>query len=580
VATAVVLTVLFGWTHIAGLVRWGGAYTPFGVVGASAIVFDETVAYAAPVKESLEGRLLSGNPHGNSYKEPNGSAVGRALPTVLLSLLARVTGGVAHAFIAADLVFPLLAAVVAFLLARSLGVSRLAAGFCALAVTIGVDFIWLPLDLVRRPEATLQTLLAETPRQLEITRTWVPQASLLLMLLLIWLCHAAVRDNRTDLTVVAAFALGASFYTYAYSWPFLLAALLASSAMLMAQRRRGQAARIMLIAAGGLFVGLPLIVSFIADRGGVGPDMLRYGWGETGLDWWRNKHWLVLTAALMVVYPKHEHSKWLVVGLLAAPWLCIAASNVSRVRLQEWHWINRDLAPIVAICAVVTVDTWLSRRGRVRTGTFVSASLIVLLLGTAAQLRSTAAAMDVHRQSEERAEAYAWLRDHAQDGAVVAALDFDAMGMIPIYTDCDVFLPFSVLTPAPDAELLARFAYCCAQLGMGKAETIALLDVASDAKELHRSQEWIAQYWVLTIARRGGRLLPRDVDALSEAWDRYASSGSTRPYRLDLFWVNRARGQRLDRDHWVTVFSNSDVELARPSQRSTDARRPGVPTLQ
>ncbi len=522
--------------------RADGSYSPFGVTGVSPITFDETVAYAPLVEEVLEGHVLSGNCHGYEHKDTARRALPHIVPTLVLAAMARALGSsIGGAFILADFLFPALVFFVAYLLARRLGVSAIAGLLAASLMTVGRSLVRLPVWLVNWPDQALAQVVGTpgTPRPVEMARTWVPQLSYLLALLAAACLYRAMRRTDRRWAVGAGVLGGALFYTYPYAWSWLCAGAALCIAWLLLSRRWAQALPVALALGVAVLVGAPVLADLALSE--PTEDVLRYGAGVTGLNWAAHKIDLLLTVLVLTILAfRRDLAAVFVSCFLVAPFLCAAASEVAGVRLQDYHWMVRYWQPWAALAVIYAADGPLRIRGR--WWAWLCALLCILVAVHAVNRQADWAGWEasLHIVDADRDAGMQWLAENAPAESVVGTLDFEMAGLLPIYTDCNLYLPFSVLTPATTDEMLTRFGLLSGFLGMRKGDIEEMVLGGPEAPG--------AWYWIITLGRRKVPAERRFTDAdwrlVFDSWRRARTSPSsvTGRYRIDYVWVRSPHG--------------------------------------
>jgi hypothetical protein len=200
---------------------------------------DETLAYARYTQEILRGEWLGASLDTYQPYLAAGSAAGsgwyrdRLGPGVLALLAAAFGASVPAAFIAADFLFPALAAFCLLLLSRHF-FSSLAGGVAAASLVLW--FNWL--DLV-----SLRDLVWGAPQFGSIfLRTPYPQLSTPIFVLFLLALVGLRRRATIGRAALVAGALALNFYTYVYSWSFALAVMAAWLILLAIPQTAGQSA--------------------------------------------------------------------------------------------------------------------------------------------------------------------------------------------------------------------------------------------------------------------------------------------------------------------------------------------------
>jgi hypothetical protein len=248
-ALSAVIAVSFGFRHIAAVIISGRTYTPF-IYNSSAIrhatsrnfsylpddiVWDETWAYAPMVQGLLRGN--AGDDSFDSYgeylsptvKSNESGIIRKGFGEYLIAALAiALNHSVPNAFVAADFVFPLIAAacflVVSFTLRPTLS-------FASAATAFVLFFNW------RDIRNQLEFLRGAHHNSSMFLRTPYPQLAipsiLILILCLLWL----LRNPTLIRSVALAIALSVNCFTYFYAWTFAYAFLAAAAIAIVAGMR-------------------------------------------------------------------------------------------------------------------------------------------------------------------------------------------------------------------------------------------------------------------------------------------------------------------------------------------------------
>jgi hypothetical protein len=571
VLAAVACGALTALPHLIGMAADGGHYTPFAIGDAHIIVFDETVAYAVPTRTAVEGAPLSRAPQGPERFDGRGSAaqaLGRLFPTAIMSALTHIAG-VDWAFILADALFPALSFLLLFLFARALGLSRLGALSAATIVLLGDQILDLPVQLRADPEGAIRhTILAiESPRPLEFSRTWVPQLSYAVLVAAIWGLWCCMTKEGAKWPLLTGVLLALNAYTYAYSWPVVFGGAVILALVLWATDRRA-AGRIILGVAAATLLASPVLIEVL--RGSQGADMLRYGWGTSGLVWGAQKPRLLLTAALLVAYPWHREERPLVHAFLIIPWICALGSTLAGVMLQDWHWIQRAWKPWTLFVGLAAIDL---RWQPMKTGKIVFFVILVASLTIHAgnrQYQSAQAQLPAQTLSSHEADAMRWLENAASTKAmIVASKDWNARGRLPVHSRAGIYTPFGPMTPMETSELLRRLAHIYAAHGYSEAETQAVI------ADPNRALSWTATenlpyYWTITMAREWGPLTEHDRDSIREGWTAAQNTiedDRTLPESVHLLWVRTADMPIPLSEHWSIAYQNPTITILKAPLR-------------
>jgi hypothetical protein len=593
-----VLSLLFGLPH---LLMWqhlhaeGRPYLPLQVDHVTALTWDETTYYAPRIQEVFYGHPFTVDPCGWEYKQfPAFMGVG-VLPALLLSPLAFLLHGDANAIlIASSFLLPPLLLLALLALTRRLQVPFWVGLAGSLVLLIAQDQIVTPLLLLTRPSWPLlvdRLHLLAAYRPLEFSRFFVPEfAYLFLLLTLVGLVETLQRP-RLLTGVATSLALGALFYTYVFFWTYLLAAAALWLVLLLLERRRAAARVLLLVVAGGVLLGLPVVVQLVASHGYVGKAVLeaRQQWGGKEVLWHNRWPELVLLAIFLLLLPWRDRRASFLASFAIAPLLCIRGVQFLGLAVQDWHWLARCWLPWMSLALPVALylrltepcrrslwarwRPWLARHAL--TPFMVAISVLTLAYGFNDHVRFSQTMADWYSFTPAQQQAYAWLRQNTAPDSVVAAADCNVLALVPVYSHCNVYLPFCLVTPAPDQELMWRF-----------WTTARLLDLGPEAIERFLApEEWTPEgfwyphrWWMVNWLFHTQFLRLTLPPAVRAQVDQVGAQVAQTPvsdllprYRLDYLWVDDTirsycRTSPDQQPYLRRVFTSGDISLYRVLQ--------------
>ena len=604
VLLAVAVSLLFGLPH---LIMWGTLhasgrpYSPVAVDHVTALTYDETTYYAPRVRDFYDGHPYTADPAGWEYKRGTEFLGVGSLPPLLLSPLLRLGhGNVGAVFALCDFLLPPLLFLLLLLLCRALGVPFWAATAGALLLLTADDQLTLPFRWLAHPQWSVlrdSLHLTASYRPVEYSRLTIPQLGYAFVVLTILGLHQTAHHPRLRTGVWTALALGALFYTYVFFWTWILAGAALYVVTLLLQRRWSSALAVVGVVATGCALGAPVL--YQALFGYVGQAFLeaRQTWGGKQIDFTHHKYELAVWALLLVMFPWRDRRFPLLVSFLLAPYLCVGAARLVHLNTQEWHWFGRCWAPWMGLALPVAFWARATEPCRhelcQRLRPFLRARLLGPVLGAVVvfcfaygvndHVRYGLSMAPSHTLTPDEQAAYAWLRGSAPRDAVVAAADCNVLALVPVHTQCNVYLPYCLISPASDEELMARF-----------WTTVRLLDLDDRAVDRFLAPEqhtpegfWYPHRWWMVNwlfhTRYGGLALPPAVrthlDAVRASVARQPLAALLAQQRLDYLWVDNelepyCRTNPADQPHLREVFSSGTIriyELVKPTVPPAEA---------
>lgn len=550
------------WLMASRLASQGKTYVPQVVRGVTALTFDETTYYAPRVREVLDGHLFSADPDGLEHKKGT-PFLGQAwLDSLIAGLLGfLVKRSVANVFILCDFLLPPLSVLLIYAVCRRLGAQEAVAIAAALVCVLAHDQVTLPFALAAHPSfATLadRLHLLSSDRPVEFTRLTVPQLAFIPLAATLLGLFTLYEHPRWRTAAWTGIVFAATIYCYAFYWTFALVGGLLLVGVTALRRDARRSTSFLLAALGlGLVIGLPVLYQSVAPHGfsGKAEMMARQSWGGRHVRWGYQKYDLALLVLPVVLYPKRRREFLPLLAFLLAPFACILGARAAGMNTQEWHWLGRCWQPWSAVATVLLLGAWIppvtrrlwhsedplvmARRGYQVTCVAFGLLSLLTLAYTAQDHRLYAARMaSAHTLPTGTQKALHELSLRAPVDSVLMALDPDALALAPVYTGCNVFLPYCIVTPATAAELLDRTAITFAAYGLSERSMSRLLSGPSE-KTGDSAADCGLPNWLFhqTLAEGG---IPGEAESIVLATSRGLRKASpaklSDKYRVDLLW--------------------------------------------
>ncbi len=590
---ALVAGLLFGLPH---LLMWGQLraqgrpYFPLVVEHVTAPTYDETTYYAPRVREVYDGHPCTADPAGWEYKGAAAFAGVGTLPPLLLAPLVWLGhGNVGAVFALCDFLLPPLLFLLLLALGRALGVPFWVSTAGALLLLFAHNHLTLPVNLLVRPrwEILVENLqLTGAYRPLEYSRLPIPQLGYFFVIFALLGLYRTSVSPRWSTGVLTALAVGALFYTYVFFWTWVLAGAALYVLFLLLQRQPRAALAVTGAVLGGCVLALPVLLQLLAPDGYVGKAYLeaRQTWGGKTVNFAHHKYELVLWVLLLVVFPWRDRRFPLMLAFLLAPYLCIMGARQAHLNIQEWHWLGRCWYPWLAFVLPVALWARVSEpcrhglctrvrpwvRTRLLGPVMIATAVLCLAYGANVQVRYGLSMAPYHTQTPGAAAGYAWLRDYAPPDAVVAAGDCNVLALVPVYTQCNTYLPYCLIAPASDEELIERFWITVRLLNLDDRAVERFLAPEQHSPEgFWTPHRWWMVNWIFHT-RYGQLTLPpavrRQMDRLRERLQAVPMEALLSRQRLDYLWVDEEIAaycrSRPEQSPWLReAFRQDDVTI-------------------
>ncbi len=406
-------------------------------------MFDETHAYAPPARRFFVTGSLTAEV--DNYENRGRQAAIPVIPPVILGAMARVSGSLERAFIAADFVFPALLFVLLFALGDGLNLSwRLLVAWSTLIVSFGIlNCFWLGEDALIAP--------------LEFTRTPQPELSFLVVLAAAAMFARSIEEKGRWKSMLAAGLLSGAvvycYYFYTIAWG---AGLFFAFVLGLLWRRRLLWTHSLTTLAIMAVLGVPYVLAGLHSPGQA--DLL----GRVGVfthDLRVIPLLLALFAAALTWYLGRTRLAPLDLVLMLLVVGALAGMNIQLLtgyETQPWHFWKRLAVP----AAFFLVSATIARRvQRMRHSQFAAAVLLIALLADTAARLSFAALQTApyQRSSDARISLLKWVDGHLPGKRVIGTVDPRLILLIPAITIDYTYVPSGLRSLTPTEEIEQRY---------------------------------------------------------------------------------------------------------------------------
>ena len=524
-ALGLLVVIIFGLPHLLtpAVQPRGTVYTPFVPFGASALVWDETVLYAP--QANYTARTLRPAYDAGIYEYRNRPTVVPTVPNYVLAPIQWFTGSTVGAFVVADFIFPVLAFFLAIAIARRLGASEAVATAAAVLMLI-------PAQAPRNSVTVVRDVLMgqwTMTQPLEYSRFLAPEFSFTLLLAGLLFLIGATKSRWQS--VMAGVTGGLMFYTYLYCWTVWVTGCLLLLGWTVVAKGRVERNYVVVNVVTWL-CGIPFWIGYLrfVRSGAYEAVTHRMSWTIGHVPEVETIATTVVCLMAIAVAGRlsrgNENAKVLIIFILGG----VVAYNGQIIlgrTFESFHFPNRFFQPTFALVGAACLGREAERRWPRRTerGAWLLVAC-VLALGAARQAGVSIHTASLHALDPGSESLFVWLRANGKPDEVVLTSDESLNYILPIYTTQFVYLPFCILTSAPDSELAERFLITLRLLGynveyMGR-------QVARSAFDTRRSHV----SWSFHLFRKHW-LEENDIIQLGERWGRVTFPQALSRYRVD-----------------------------------------------
>ncbi len=565
VGVALIIAILFGLSHA---IMWhklratGQSYAPLVVDGVQALTYDETTYYAPRIRDVLDGHPFSAAPADYEHKQETPFlGVGVIAPLFIAALAKLIGGSVAGAFVLCDFLLPPVSFLLIYLLCRRIGAGTWVGVAAGLLVVLAHDQISLPFVVAGNP--TWQRLadhlhIFGSVRPMEYSRLPVPQFSYILFLLAIIGLYQTRRNPRPSTIVLTGLAIGSLFYSYVFFWTYIVVGT-GLWVLILAAQRNWQAAGAVALATGvGCLLGLPVLLALAGPLEFPGREYLvaRQSWGGRHIRLLtHHKYEWALLLTYFIIYPWRRREFPFITAFVLAAYGCLFVSRVVNLNVQEWHWFGRCWYPWLSIALPLGIwarvnTQYDSQRWRrwAQWGRQYALRPVMIGLGTLClaygfndHISYGLNMYQRHTLPSGTQAALNWLGHNAATDSVVMAADMNVLALVPVYTQCNSYLPYCLVTPAADEELVERFWITAAICGLSDEYVDHLLAPDEPVDGFFQPHRWWAVNWLYHM-KFGTAALPAEVRADVKAKGiqitKMPVAKLMNKYKLDYLWVD------------------------------------------
>ena len=463
----ILVSFFYGLPNIIMTNKLGPDYNPLVISQKSPIARDEAFAYAPFVNYILEGKLFLRDAYVVEYANYPTPFLGETVPSLIFAALAKLTGSVEKAFIAADFIFPPIIFLLFYILISFFIKHKLFAVSVAFLTVIARDFI----AIIPYPHETFQYLtFAEGQNYLlYFSRAFHPQMTFIFFTIAVILLIKTLKVPTSKPTVLFfGLIFGLLFYSYVFYWTYILLAV--SFAFLHSLVRKNfQIVRSLTVS--GLiasllgsfyfynpwqFSQLTIADDFIRKTSlhslSLPPTLFRY---------------LIVTFLFATIVKLRSHESRVLFFVLLAG---ISISPLSRFiigqDLETFHYLRRALMPLATIALFVTIYYLLRSRKTLILLSSLFIFFIFLFLGLRTQVIATEKILSAHQRNRSQEAVFNWLVTNTPKGSTVGSLDTTFSSLLPVYTKNYVYFPPTDRTIMPTAEGVERYATLANLLGI------------------------------------------------------------------------------------------------------------------
>ena len=463
----ILVSAIYGLPNIILFNKLGQNYNPLVISGDSRIARDEAFAYAPEVNYILKGHFFLKDAYVAEYSNYPTPFMGESAPSLVFALLAKLTGSVENAFIAADFIFPPIIFVLLYIITNIFIKNKLYSAAVAFLTVIARDFI----AVIPYPHATFQYLTFTEGQNylLYFSRAFHPQLTFILFIAAVLLMIKLLKNPTNKLaTLTLGLIFGILFYTYVFYWTyFLLTFLCVLTYSCIKKDLKTTGALILSGAIAFIIASFYIYNSWQFSQLNFADDFItKTSLHNLPLPLTLLRYLAITLFFLAIVKLKNHQSAILFLVLLSGVVISPLSRLVIGQDLETFHYLRRALMPIATIASFIITYYFIRQKKKLLSIISMIIFSTALFLGLRTQIIATEKIQTAHQRDRTQEAVFNWLRQNTPKDSVVGSLDTTFNSLVPVYTKNYVYFPPTDRTIMPTSEGVQRYAILANTLGI------------------------------------------------------------------------------------------------------------------
>ena len=463
----ILVSAIYGLPNIILFNKLGQNYNPLVISGDSRIARDEAFAYAPEVNYILKGHFFLKDAYVAEYSNYPTPFMGESAPSLVFALLAKLTGSVENAFIAADFIFPPIIFVLLYIITNIFIKNKLYSAAVAFLTVIARDFI----AVIPYPHATFQYLTFTEGQNylLYFSRAFHPQLTFILFIAAVLLMIKLLKNPTNKLaTLTLGLIFGILFYTYVFYWTyFLLTFLCVLTYSCIKKDLKTTGALILSGAIAFIIASFYIYNSWQFSQLNFADDFItKTSLHNLPLPLTLLRYLAITLFFLAIVKLKNHQSVILFLVLLSGVVISPLSRLVIGQDLETFHYLRRALMPIATIASFIITYYFIRQKKKLLSIISMIIFSTALFLGLRTQIIATEKIQTAHQRDRTQEAVFNWLRQNTPKDSVVGSLDTTFNSLVPVYTKNYVYFPPTDRTIMPTSEGVQRYAILANTLGI------------------------------------------------------------------------------------------------------------------
>lgn len=423
---------------------------------APSFTVDETIAYAAKVREILDGHFRLSDIYLWEYKNQPSPLLGEFFPAVIMAGLAKISGGITQDFIVADFIFPSLIFLGLSYLIGSLTNKKWLAIPGALITMFFSHYLSYYPYLPSVVGLIIKGLF--NGAYSDFIRSFHPQITFNLWLIITIIIWQIIKQGKLSVKKIFLLAgiLGLTAYSYIFYWTYAVTWTgLVFLGMFFSKKFKLSIDIFKTLLLAGIltipylinlwqFQKSPLSQDFIAGLSSFTPLSIKTLFLILGLI---GLNCLLIKEKTVIFFWLSFYSAGLILFVIAKPLGFTINDPIG-------HWLMRVIYPMATI-NLVTIILKLAKQDYHRWAIGLAGGLLIYQGICHWQYFKKNAA--VFHLEAERKEAFNWININLNPEDVIVTTSLLDNLYLPVYTSVNIFIPWTQYTIASDQEGIERF---------------------------------------------------------------------------------------------------------------------------
>ena len=501
------ISLIYGLPNIYLTYKLGKNYSSPLANRSSSIGTDESTLYAPAVNYISQDHVFLKDVYVAEYANYPTPFIGESAPSIVMAILAYITGTIDNAFIAADFIFPALIFALLYVFSSHFIKSGYFALITSFTASISRDFI----ATVPNPFSIIDYLKYGDSHNefLYLSRSFHPQISFIFFLSSMTLLLHLIKKPALKTSIILGISFGLLFYTYIFYWTYFLV-FITLVFIYFTFKKDFKIVKLLIISvligiSFGLYYFQNIFNFYSLSIASDFTEKFTVTSSPIPLTLFRHVFiaillWLVISAKDRKNIFLKKELKYFYVALILVGIFFPLASKIIGKDLETLHYIRRGLMPFTTVALFITIYYFFKNNKYFLKSfiTFIFAGFLFFALTI--QVRATKNIQFSEAKGDDQKDVLGWFKHFTPKNSVIGSLDTCFNMLIPVYTNNKVYFPPTYRSITPTYEENERYAILSNLLG---------IDPSDQKKDLEKIASYVFSFKAYNQKKRTFEIDPK-----------------------------------------------------------------------